>query len=260
MEITLKGKRTVVTGANSGIGEAIAMEFGAAGARVAVNYVAHPETAAQVVQRIKHAGGDALAVEADVSDAASVATMFATLDRAWGGVDVLINNAGIDGPRAVAWEADLAAWRRVLDINLLGAYMCAREALRRMVPARAGVIVNLTSVHERIPWTGYSAYTASKAGLSMLTQTLAQEAAPSGVRVVAIAPGAIQTPISRDVWSNPETLADLLSKIPMGRMGRPEEIAQMAVVLASDVAGYVTGTTVFVDGGMVDYAAFMHGG
>jgi glucose 1-dehydrogenase len=260
MEITLKGKRTVVTGANSGIGEAIAIAFGAAGARVAVNYVVHPEAAAGVVQRIKQAGGDALAVEADVSDAASVATMFATLDRAWGGVDVLVNNAGIDGPRAVGWEADLAAWRRVLDINLLGAYTCAREALRRMVAARTGVIVNLTSVHERIPWTGYSAYTASKAGLSMLTQTLAQEAAPSGVRVVAIAPGAIQTPISQDVWSNPETLADLLSKIPMGRMGRPEEIAQMAVVLASDVAGYVTGTTVFVDGGMVDYAAFMQGG
>ena len=180
--------------------------------------------------------------------------------RIGAGVDVLVNNAGIDGPRAVGWEADLAAWRRVLDINLFGAYTCAREALRRMVPARAGVIVNLTSVHERIPWTGYSAYTASKAGLSMLTQTLAQEAAPSGVRVVAIAPGAIQTPISQDVWSNPETLADLLSKIPMGRMGRPEEIAQMAVILASDVAGYVTGTTVFVDGGMVDYAAFMRGG
>jgi len=260
MDITLKGKRAVVTGANSGIGEAIAMEFGAAGARVAVNYVVHPETADQVVRRIKQAGGDALAVKADVSDAASVAAMFATLDGAWGGVDVLVNNAGIDGPRAAAWEADPAAWRRVLEINLIGAYICAREALRRMIPARAGVIVNLTSVHERIPWTGYSAYTASKAGLSMLTQTLALEAAPSGVRVVAIAPGAIQTPISQDVWSNPETLADLLSKIPMGRMGRPQEIAQMAVVLASDVAGYITGTTVFVDGGMINYAAFMHGG
>ncbi|HLN12315.1 MAG TPA: SDR family NAD(P)-dependent oxidoreductase, partial [bacterium] len=209
MDITLKGKRAVVTGANSGIGEAIAMEFGAAGARVAVNYVVHPETADQVVQRIKQAGGDALAVKADVSDAASVAAMFATLDGAWGGVDVLVNNAGIDGPRAAAWEADPAAWRRVLEINLIGAYTCAREALRRMIPARGGVILNLTSVHERIPWTGYSAYTASKAGLSMLTQTLALEAAPSGVRVVAIAPGAIQTPISRDVWSNPETLADL---------------------------------------------------
>ncbi len=260
MDITLKGKRAIVTGANSGIGEAIAMEFGAAGARVAVNYVVHPETADQVVRRIKQAGGDALAVKADVSDAASVAAMFATLDGAWGGVDVLVNNAGIDGPRAAAWEADPAAWRRVLEINLIGAYICAREALRRMIPARAGVIVNLTSVHERIPWTGYSAYTASKAGLSMLTQTLALEAAPSGVRVVAIAPGAIQTPISQDVWSNPETLADLLSKIPMGRMGRPQEIAQMAVVLASDVAGYITGTTVFVDGGMINYAAFMHGG
>ena len=122
------------------------------------------------------------------------------------------------------------------------------------------MILNLTSVHERIPWTGYSAYTASKAGLSMLTKTLAQEAAPSGVRVVAIAPGAIQTPISQAVWSDPAAYADLLSKIPMGRMGKPEEIAQIAVVLASDVSSYVTGTTVFVDGGMTDYPSFERGG
>ena len=260
MEVTLKGRRALVTGANSGIGEAIATAFGSAGARVAVNYVVHPEAADKVVAQIKQSGGDALAVGADVSDPSAVASMFATLDRTWGGVDVLVNNAGIDGPRAVAWESELAPWRRVLEINLVGAGMCAREALRRMVPARSGVILNLTSVHERIPWTGYSAYTASKAGLSMLTKTLAQEAAPSGVRVVAIAPGAIQTPISQAVWSDPAAYADLLSKIPLGRMGKPEEIAQIAVVLASDVSSYVTGTTVFVDGGMTDYPSFERGG
>ena len=260
MEVTLKGRRALVTGANSGIGEAIATAFGSAGARVAVNYVVHPEAADKVVAQIKQSGGDALAVGADVSDPSAVASMFATLDRAWGGVDVLVNNAGIDGPRAVAWESELAPWRRVLEINLVGAGMCAREALRRMVPARSGVILNLTSVHERIPWTGYSAYTASKAGLSMLTKTLAQEAAPSGVRVVAIAPGAIQTSISQAVWSDPAAYADLLSKIPLGRMGKPEEIAQIAVVLASDVSSYVTGTTVFVDGGMTDYPSFERGG
>jgi NAD(P)-dependent dehydrogenase (short-subunit alcohol dehydrogenase family) len=260
VEIRLDTKRAVVTGANSGIGEAIALELAAAGARVCVNYVVDPEAAEQVVARIHAAGGDALALAADVSDASQVAQMFSALDRTWGGIDILVNNAGIDGPRAAGWEYELDAWRRVLAINLEGAYACAREALRRMIPQRTGVVLNLTSVHELIPWTGYSAYTASKAGLSMLTKTLAQEAAPHGVRVVSIAPGAIQTPINADVWRNPTTRADLLSKIPMGRMGRPDEIAKIAVVLASDVAGYVTGTTVLVDGGMTLYPSFMHGG
>jgi NAD(P)-dependent dehydrogenase (short-subunit alcohol dehydrogenase family) len=252
VEIRLDKKRAVVTGANSGIGETIALELAAAGARVCVNYVVHPETAEQVVARIKGAGGDAFAQAADVSDAA--------LDRAWGGVDVLVNNAGVDGPRALGWEYALDAWHSVVAINLAGAYACAREALRRMIPQRDGVVINVTSVHEFIPWTGYTAYTASKAGLSMLTKTLAQEAAPHGVRVVSIAPGAIQTPINADVWENPATRADLMSKIPMGRMGRPDEVAKMAVVLASDVAGYVTGSTVLVDGGMTLYPSFMHGG
>jgi len=182
------------------------------------------------------------------------------LDRAWGGVDILINNAGTDGPRVSGWDADPAVWRKVLEIDLVGAYLCAREALRRMVPQQSGVILNITSVHEQIPWSGYSAYAASKAGLSMLTKTLAQEAAPQGVRVLALAPGAIQTPINQDVWSDPTRRADLLAKIPMNRMGQPEEIAHMAVVLVSDIAGYMTGTTVFVDGGMTLYASFMRGG
>jgi NAD(P)-dependent dehydrogenase (short-subunit alcohol dehydrogenase family) len=260
MEIRLDGKRALVTGANSGIGEAIARALADAGARVGVNYVVHPEAAQQVVASINGKGGTALAVQADVSDAVQVSRMFTAIDTAWGGLDILVNNAGIDGQRAPAWDYPLDAWRRVLEINLLGAYGCAREALRRMVPQQSGVILNLTSVHERIAWTGYSAYTASKAGLSMLTKTLAQEAASHGVRVVAIAPGAIQTPINEAVWTNPTTRADLMSKIPMGRMGRPEEIARIAVVLASDAASYMTGTTVFVDGGMTDYPSFTHGG
>ena len=148
----------------------------------------------------------------------------------------------------------------MIDINLMGPFLCAREALRRMVAQKRGVILNMSSVHEVIAWSGFSAYTASKAGLGMLTKTLAQEAAPFGVRVVALAPGAIQTPINQDVWSNPQMLADLQEKIALGRMGSPEEIARMAVVLLSDAASYVTGTTVFVDGGMTDYPSFAHGG
>ncbi len=260
MQIRLDGKRAVVTGANSGIGEAIARGLAGAGARVCVNYVVHPEAAEGVVNDITHAGGQAFAAAADVSDGTQVAQLFAAIDRAWGGVDVLVNNAGVDGPRAVGWEYPPDEWRKVLAINLEGAYACAREALRRMIPQRSGVVVNLTSVHEVIPWTGYSAYTASKAGLGMLTKTLAQEAAPHGVRVVAVAPGAIQTPINASVWENPATRADLLSKIPMGRMGQPDDVARMVVVLASEAAGYVTGTTVVVDGGMTLYPSFTHGG
>jgi glucose 1-dehydrogenase len=249
-----------VTGANSGIGLAIAQALAREGARVCLNYVVHPEDAQAAADEIAASGGTAMTAPADVSDPAQVARMFADVEHAWGGLDILVNNAGIDGPRAAGWDQSIDAWRRVLDINLTGAYLCAREALRRMVPARRGVVLNLTSVHERIPWTGYCAYTTSKAGLSMLTKTLAQEAAPAGVRVLALAPGAIQTPINRDVWNDPAQLQDLLTKIPMGRMGTVDEIARMAAVLVSAVASYVTGTTLFVDGGMTLYPSFIRGG
>jgi NAD(P)-dependent dehydrogenase (short-subunit alcohol dehydrogenase family) len=260
MEISLKGRRALVTGANSGIGAGIAKELAAAGARVAVNFVVDPDAAAAVVAGIRQAGGEAVSLQADVADAAQVGAMFATLDRTWGGLDVLVNNAGIDGPRAMAWETDPADWERVLRVDLLGAFHCAREALKRMVAQRSGVVLNLTSVHEKVPWSGYSAYAAAKAGLSMTTKTMAQEAAPFGVRVVALAPGAIRTPINRSVWSDPASLADLLTKIPLDRMGEPEEIARVAVFLVSDAASYLTGSTVYVDGGMTDYPDFAHGG
>ena len=199
-------------------------------------------------------------MQADISDAAQVTAMFAQLDQQWGGVDALINNAGIDGAQAMAWEADPEKWDRVLRVNLYGSFLCARSALQRMVPQKSGVILNMSSVHERIAWSGYSAYTASKAGLAMLTQTLAQEAAPFGIRVLALAPGAIKTLINQNVWSNPETLRDLLTKIPLGRMGEPEEIARLATFLVSGMASYMTGSTVFCDGAMSDYPEFAHGG
>jgi NAD(P)-dependent dehydrogenase (short-subunit alcohol dehydrogenase family) len=257
VELNLKGKRVLVTGGNSGLGAAMARAFAGEGARVAINYVAGADEAERMAAAL---GADAFAVEADVSDAAAVEAMFARLDSAWGGIDVLVNNAGIDGVRAEAWEIGIEDWTRVLSVNLVGAFHCAREALKRMVPQRAGAILNMSSVHEVIPWSGYSAYAASKAGLSALTKTLAQEAAPHGVRVLAIAPGAIKTPINRAVWDDPAGYADLVEKIPLGRIGTPDEIAGMALVLASDVAGYVTGTSMFVDGGMTNYPAFAHGG
>ncbi len=260
MEIELNGKRALVTGANSGIGRAIALALGAAGAAVAVNYVERPEAAEEVAGRIREGGSRALTLRADVSEPGQVAGMFERLDQEWGGVDLLVNNAGVDGSRAPAWEADPDDWHRVLEIDLFGVFLCAREALRRMVPAGSGVIVNVTSVHEVIPWNGYSAYTTSKAGISMLTKTLALEAAPKGVRVLAVAPGAVKTPINRQVWSDPDQRSDLLEKIPAGRIGTPEDIARAVVFLASDDAAYVTGTTLFVDGGMTLYPSFEHGG
>jgi glucose 1-dehydrogenase len=260
MDIRLDQKRALVTGGNSGIGEAIAFGLSNAGAKVAVNYISHPEAAQLLVQRIKEQQGEAIALQADVSDPEAIAKMFGRIDEAWGGIDILINNAGADGDRAFGWKADIAAWRKVIEVNLLGTFYCAREALKRMVPQKSGVVLNISSVHEQIAWSGYSAYTASKAAVSMLTKTLAQEAAPHAVRVLAVGPGAIKTPINRSVWSDPQSLQDLLEKIPLKRIGEPEEFARMVLVLVSEVASYVTGRTIFVDGGMTDYPAFAHGG
>lgn len=260
MIIKLDGKRALVTGASSGIGEAIARALAESGARVAVHYRSHPESAEALVADIKKSGGDAITIGGDVSKAEDVARVFQTLDTQWGGIDILINNAGMDGDRAMSWETDVAAWRQVVEVNLFGAFYCAREALKRMIPQKSGVILSTSSVHEVIAWSGYSAYASSKAALGMMTKSLAQEAAPFGVRVLAIAPGAIRTPINRSVWSDPKGLADLLEKIPLKRIGEPEEIARMAVVLVSDAASYVTACTVFVDGGMTDYPSFAEGG
>lgn len=249
-----------MTGGSTGIGAAVAKALAESGARVAINYLAGPDEAEALVAEIKNRGGETLALQADVADAGAVHAMFRQLDQAWGGLDILINNAGIDGTRAVAWEAEVPAWKKVIEVNLYGAFHCAQQALKRMVAQRAGVVVNTSSVHEVIAWGGYSAYASSKAALGMLTKTLAQEAAPFGVRVLAIAPGAVRTPINRDVWQDPAGMKDLAAKIPLGRIGEPEEIARMVVVLASDVASYMTGRTVYVDGGMTDFPDFAHGG
>jgi glucose 1-dehydrogenase len=260
MNIQLDGKRTLVTGGSSGIGEAIVMALAEAGAKVTVNCHAHLEAAQQIAKRILNRGGEAFALQADISDPEAVGRMFQQVDERWGGIDILVNNAGIDGARALGWEADLDAWKKVIEVNLFGAFYCSQQALKRMVPEKSGVILSISSVHEMIAWSGYSAYTASKAGLGMMTQTLAQEAAPYGIRVLALAPGAIRTPINRPVWSDPRSLRDLLAKIPLNRMGEPEDVARMVVVLVSDAASYLTGRTVFVDGGMTDYPDFAHGG
>ncbi|MHB1590640.1 MAG: glucose 1-dehydrogenase [Sulfuricella sp.] len=258
--IDLSGRRALVTGANSGLGRAIALNLAAAGARVAVHALDDSVSAEAVVKQIQQAGAGAVAVYGDVSQPAQVEKIFADVDAAFGGLDILVNNAGLDGARAMCADSDPQHWQAVIAVDLQGPYYCTRQALKRMLPQRRGVILQITSVHEFIPWAGYSAYTSAKAALSMFTKTVAQEVATQGVRVLAIAPGAIRTPINADVWGNPDSLRDLDQKIAMGRPGEPDEIGRVAAFLASDLASYITGTTLAVDGGMLIYPDFSHGG
>jgi glucose 1-dehydrogenase len=260
VNIQIKGKRVLVTGGNSGIGEAMALAFADAGADVAVNYIVNEPAAKQLVQAIEAKGRRSLALKANVADQQDVAQMFAELDRAWGGIDVLLDNAGIDGKTMRGFDPGDTDIDRLVQVNMLGAFYCARQALQRMVRQRGGVVLFTTSVHQRIAWSGHAAYVATKGGVEMMMKTLAQEAGPYGVRVLSIAPGAVATPINAAVLNDAKWQADLKNKVPLQRIGEPEEIASVALFLASDQASYITATTIFVDGGMTDYPSFAHGG
>jgi glucose 1-dehydrogenase len=263
----LKNQKALVTGANSGIGEACALALGAAGADVMVNYVSHPEEADRVVKCIEESGSRALAFRADVSREDEVQAMFARMLREFGTIDILVNNAGLQRD-ARFHEMTLEQWDTVIAINLTGQFLCAREAVREFlrrgvvpeVSSAAGKIICMSSVHEVIPWGGHVNYAASKGGVMLLMKSMAQELAPKKIRVNSIAPGAIKTPINRAAWERPEAEAELLKLIPEGRVGVPEDIARTAVWLASDASDYVTGTTLFVDGGMTLYPGFATGG
>lgn len=261
LNLDLQKRVALVTGASGGLGQALATTLAATGARVAVHYGKDAQGAARVVESIRQQGGEAQAFAADVADVAAVRELVAAVEQRFGSLDILVNNAGMDGPhQLVGADDDPKAWEKVLAVDLLGPYYAARAAIPIMERQKRGVIVNVTSVHEFIPWEGYSAYASAKAGLSMFTKTLAQETADRGIRVVAVAPGAIQTPINASVWGNPDSLKDLDEKIAMGRLGKPEEVAQVVAFLASDLASYITGTTLAVDGGMLIYPDFRHGG
>ena len=263
----LKGQTALVTGASSGIGLGIARALGAAGADVVVNYVSAPEIAEQVAGEIRAGGRRALAIRADVSREDQVRAMFGEMLGAWGAIDILVNNAGLQKDAAFS-EMTLEQWNTVVGVNLTGMFLCSREAVRAMarqgvrpgVSRAAGKIVCISSVHETIPWAGHANYAASKGGVKLLMQTLAQELAPARIRVNSIAPGAIQTPINRAAWETPQALKSLLNLIPYGRIGQPEDIGRVAVFLASDDADYINGQTLFVDGGMTLYPEFAHGG
>jgi glucose 1-dehydrogenase len=263
----LKNQKALVTGANSGIGEACALALGAAGAAVAVNYISNPEEAERVVETIRAGGGEAIAVRADVSREEEVQQMFAETTGRFGTVDILVNNAGLQRDAAFH-EMTLAQWKTVLDVNLTGQFLCAREAVREFlrrgvvatVSSAAGKIICMSSVHEVIPWAGHVNYAASKGGVMLMMKSMAQELAPKKIRVNSIAPGAIKTPINREAWETPAAEQKLLTLIPEGRVGLPEDIARAAVWLASDASDYVVGTTLFVDGGMTLYPGFATGG
>ncbi len=263
----LKNQKALVTGASSGIGEACALALGAAGADVAVNYISEKEEAQRVVQRIRDHGVKALAVRADVSNEAEVETMFADVIREFGTIDILINNAGLQRDAAFH-EMTLEQWNKVIAVNLTGQFLCARAAVREFlrrgvvpsVSSSAGKIICMSSVHEVIPWAGHANYAASKGGIMLMMKSLAQEVAPKKIRVNSIAPGAIKTAINRDAWETPQAEKDLLRLIPEGRVGVPEDIARVAVWLASDASDYVVGTTLFADGGMTLYPGFATGG
>jgi glucose 1-dehydrogenase len=262
----LDGQIALVTGANSGIGEAVAKALGAAGARVAVNYVAGDETAQKVVQAIRDAGSEAEAFKADVADEGQVQAMFRAVVERFGTVDILVANAGLQRDSSFL-EMTLQQWQTVISVNLTGQFLCAREAVRefvrrgpREVSKALGKIIHMSSVHQEIPWGGHANYASSKGGVKLLMESLAQELAPRKIRVNAIAPGAIRTPINTEAWNTPEAYQALMALVPYSRIGEPDDIAQAAVWLASDLSDYIVGATLFVDGGMTLFPGFATGG
>jgi glucose 1-dehydrogenase len=262
----LQHQRALVTGGSSGIGEAISYAFASAGAAVLVDYVSHKENAERIARDINDAGGRAVAVQGDVAKPEDCLRLFDAMEQQFGGVDILVANAGIQRDNSFT-AMTLAEWQQVIDVNLTGQFLCAQEAARRFrrqgpgpISPALGKVIFTSSVHQAIPWAGHANYAAAKGGLKLLMETMAQELAGEKIRVNAIAPGAIRTPINHDAWKDKEDRQALLTKIPYGRIGTPADVARAAVWLASDEADYVVGTTLFVDGGMMLYPEFREGG
>jgi glucose 1-dehydrogenase len=263
----LQRQKALVTGANSGIGLGVALALGRAGADVVINYVSGDETAQRVVEEIQQHDVRAYAHKADVSREDQVQTMFQRMFDEFGTIDILINNAGLQ--RDAAFEQmTFEQWNTVLSINLTGQFLCAREAVREFkrrgvvpeVSCAAGKIICISSVHEVIPWAGHVNYAASKGGVMLMMKSIAQEVAPYRIRVNSIAPGAIRTPINTAAWQTPEAYEALMTLVPYKRIGETNDIGHAAVWLASDAADYVTGISLYIDGGMTLYPGFATGG
>jgi glucose 1-dehydrogenase len=267
IEKKLKGQTALVTGASSGIGKGIAIGLGHAGADVVVNYIRDEDEAEGIVEEVRRCGARAYAHRADVSSEDDVLAMFERMRREFGTIDILVNNAGLQQD-ATFEDMTLAQWNKVIAVNLTGQFLCAREAVREFkrrgvrepVSCSAGKILCISSVHDVIPWAGHVNYAASKGGISMMMKSIAQEVAPWRIRVNAISPGAIRTPINMQAWDTPEAYAELMKLVPYKRIGEVDDIARAAVWLASDDSDYVTGATIYVDGGMTLYPGFETGG
>jgi glucose 1-dehydrogenase len=263
----LKEQSALVTGSSSGIGKAIALALASEGANVVINFHSNERSADKIVQEIKSSGGNAIAVGADVSKEDEVKRMFEQMFEAFGTIDILVNNAGMQKDASFL-EMTIDDWQKVIGINLTGQFLCAREAAKEFIrrgmikdrSVAAGKIICISSVHEVIPWAGHVNYAASKGGVMLLMKSVAQELAPHKIRVNAIAPGAIKTPINKSAWEDPESEKKLLELIPYGRVGNPEDVAKAAVWLASDDSDYVQGETLVVDGGMTLYPGFADNG
>jgi glucose 1-dehydrogenase len=263
----LLGQRALVTGGSSGIGKGVALSLAGAGADVVVNYASNADSARQIVAQIEQLGRRAIAIGADVSKEADVEAMFATAIDAFGTLDIVVANAGLQRDAAID-QMSLADWQQVIDVNLTGQFLVARAAVREFkrrgidakVSKAAGKIICMSSVHDVIPWAGHANYAASKGGVMMLMKTLAQELAPQRIRVNSVCPGAIRTPINRSAWETPEAYASLQKLIPLKRIGEPDDIGRAVIWLASDDADYVTGVNLYVDGGMTLYPGFEAGG
>jgi glucose 1-dehydrogenase len=263
----LTGQKALVTGASSGIGREIAIALAQFGADVVVNYASAPAGAEATVADITRAGGQALAFRADVSDEEQVEAMYARMLAEYGTIDILVNNAGLQQDAAFD-EMTLAQWNKVISVNLTGQFLCSRAAIRefkrrgvkRDVSCAAGKIICISSVHEVIPWAGHVNYAASKGGVMLMMKSIAQEVAPYRIRVNSISPGAIRTPINMKAWDTPEAYQELMRLIPYNRIGEANEIGRAAAWLASDYADYITGQSIFVDGGMTLYPGFETGG
>lgn len=263
----LQGQKALVTGASSGIGRAIALALADAGADVVVNYASGEQKARDTVAAITGAGQRAVAIRADVSREDEVRDMFGAMLEEFGTIDILVNNAGLQQDAAFH-EMTLEQWNRVIGINLTGQFLCAREAIREFkrrgvvseVSCSAGKVLCISSVHEVIPWAGHVNYAASKGGVMLMMKSLAQEVAPWRIRVNSISPGAIRTPINMQAWETEAAYQELMKLVPYKRIGEPDEIGRAAVWLSSDHADYITGISLFVDGGMTLYPGFETGG
>ena len=248
----LAGKVAIITGAGSGIGFAIAQLFAANGAAVAINYLGHGDDAEKLAATIEQDGGKAVALEADVSSKPAVDSLVTTVVERFGKLDVLVNNAGIEQSQPLL-EIDEANWDRTIAVDLKGPFLCL-QAAARVMQKDGGSIVNISSIHEDFPFPGFTPYAAAKGGLRMLMRNASLELAPYGIRVNNIAPGAIATPINAGTLADPAKVSRLQQLVPLQRMGKPEEVAQVALFLASERASYVTGSTYYVDGGIVQHA------